>query len=465
MSFLTRALMSRAGRATSSAGLLVLAAVALSGCVSFNGMPVVTQIGDLGGVRVAATGCSNGDVGPGPNSDGGACAPAPGFAVQIRVLLAIQLPNELIVPATTSSTLDRPASVTHDDGSTESTTALQFARNASYESALAANNPPAAGYRWAGYVSERVVASAGVVTNGVGSIDFAATNAANGAIVTAAPNWTVGIARYSGALTSAPAATETIACTTNCIGVSATGSLTLRTLVVTAPAATTAQRATPVTVPFTARLDGGALPSGATLTAAATSSIAGATATVANLAPASGTTASAPVTLTVPANAPAGASTVTLKLTTASGETRTAVATVNVPEPAVVKPAPTAPDVTALKTLTSCVSTRFEGSVLTFTTSESVKATYLLQRRSPLKALLRKCPPRITGGAGAKPTFTTVARKAFAAFAPGRHAVRIAELKPEVHLKPGAYRLRVQLSRGDGTPGRLVTQSLIVLAP
>ncbi|MBC7460520.1 MAG: hypothetical protein H7287_04090, partial [Thermoleophilia bacterium] len=64
-----------------------------------------------------------------------------------------------------------------------------------------------------------------------------------------------------------------------------------------------------------------------------------------------------------------------------------------------------------------------------------------------------------------KPTFSTVAQLKSFALAAGVHTVRLADLRPKVALKPGAYRLLVRLNRGDGSPERTVTQSIIVLAP
>lgn len=439
--------------------LILVMGVLVAGCVNFVEDPAFSQAGDVGPLALTVKVCATNSAGT-----GGTCGSNNGSG-NARLVVAALVPVTFDGPAQVTSTLSETATVLHDDASSSLTDKVVFERNDGGAASYSATFPPTAGYRWIVYASEVVSADTAETSRLTAAFPITAVVAPNGSIAGNSFNWNVSL--LEGDPSAADSSQAAVTCAaTFCVKRFATDQpFSARSLAVTPPVPVTAQRAASTTVPFTVRLDGGALPSGQPLAATATSSIAGATVSVAPVTPTSGADIAAPVKLTVPVGAPAGASTVTLKLTSATGDVRTAVATVNVPELAVVTPSPTAPKAAAIETVTSCVAPKYAASVVRFTTTEPVKASYVLQRRSALPALLRKCPSAVRGGGTQKPKFSTVAQLKSFALQPGVHTVRLADLRPKVTLKPGAYRLLVRLSRGDGSPGRTVTQSIIVLAP
>lgn len=442
--------------------LTALAALAIGGCVEFSAPPEVEQLGDAGNLRLTIPICS-GD---------GACGPVDNDT-EARLLVAVELPDELAVPAAAS--VDLPTPVDASDGTTYvSTSSLQLERNAHHESQFAAAHPPAAGSRWVVWVSPQFLALGTISYHGSIELDLPLDRADDGTTADLL-EWRV-VSDYlaSGGPDHGDAATSTTPCSvTDCLNArhpasGAREQFTPRVLVAKAPTPTTVEAGTTERLQFGLELTGGALPAPGTVEINANTNLAGATATpvVEVVEPINGSTVPVEVDFTVPASAVDGATaTIVLASTTAGGEVRRASTTVTVAATRPTVPAERV-EVPAYVPSARVVRTQItrrcfrlgRPAHLTFRyeLTTDARVTFELHRRV-LRRPLRGCyvqPER-------RPRFRVIARR-HERNVQGERALQLRRLVNVSRLGVGSYRLMAKTRYANGVVESRSIQSFVV---
>ncbi|MEZ5080029.1 MAG: hypothetical protein R2878_05080 [Thermoleophilia bacterium] len=419
---------------------ILAAAVSSSGCVVWRGS-IQGQIGVIGLIEYKLDGCVS--ERNNPLCDGGDSdtfpVPSPGIAGQLMMGFEVDAAAQMADtwPIGTFQVWE---------------TTLR--RNASYEVELNRLNPPAAGRKWVGYVSD-------VVTNwqpGVlGSAKFPIDQIA---LADGSPNNRPLLESvvFGGRLVTVEAlADRPVSCDvlagTVCIDdryVIGTRGFQGRDLRLLTPAPVTTPPGQTAVIPVVAKFRGTAIPE-AIFSLRARTTLPGATATVnvPTLAPPTDSTSEVSVSVPVPANAAPGAYTVTITAEIgATGETRTATGVLNVPGPNGVVPVGGPSDPPASTPLTLRVSAKrglpawrvpTKGLPVTVTTSRSTTAIITLQQAR-----------RVRAGGRFVSRLVVIARRRAVINAPsGRVVFRSRK------LRPGAVRVTVS-AEGVQARGRTV---------
>lgn len=446
------------------AAIAVVAALTVGGCVEFSAPPEFQQLGDAGDLQLLVPVCS-GD---------GACGPI-NKDTQVRLLVAVELPDQVTVPD--STTADLPAPVDASDGTTYvSTSTLAMERNAYHETQLTASQPPAAGSRWVAWVSPQFLVLDTFSYDGSLTLDLPLERATDGTTLDSV-GWRV-LSDYleAGAVDHGDAASSTTACSVaDCLNASypASGTLeqfTPRVLIARAPETPTADAGSTERLAFGLELKGGALPAPGTVEITASTDLAGATATpvTAVVEPINGITVPAEVDLVVPAAAVHGATaTVELVATTAGGEVRRASTTVTVSNPPPVEEPrvptervePSSPSARVVRTRIHQRCFRLGQPakiVFRYELTAAAQVSFELHRRI-LRRPIRGChvqPER-------RPRFQVIARRN-ERNVEGARALEIHRLVDVRRLGVGSYRLMAKTRFANGVVESRSIQSFVV---